>query len=560
MTHRSPQRAPWRRHTLVLALAAAWASQAQGFAIDTGSKDVSMRFDNTVRLNLGMRAQSPDQRILNNSTYDESDGKFGKGDLVTKRLDWFSEFDVDYQKTLGLRLSAAAWYDAAYDDTRVRATAPGFVSSYNNDQYNSTVKRYTAGPSGELLDAFVWANFRMADKPASLKIGRLSNYWGEAYFLGAHAISYSQSPVDGVKAVTSPGIEVKEVFLPLGQAYLKYQPTADLTLAAQYMLQWRHSRLPYGGTYFGPADPFFEGPDRLPVGGPASLARAKSIEPGRTGNWGLNARLNVESIESTLGFYYRRFNDYNPWFQPNFTGFLTIPGVGTVPTQYQLVYPKQVSLFGASFARAIGPVSVGAELSYRKDGALNAAGIDPITQEGPRGNTWHALVNGVYLFPKNPLFDTGSLVAELAYSRLGKVTSNEAYYRRAGSLACQVTPGGATGDKTDGCSTSDYVGMQMLFTPQYLQIQPSLDIELPMSLAYNLRGNAPSSGGGSEGEMSWSVGAKFIYRQKHELQLMYADTAARTKYDPTGRTVIGGRGSVGTTDRAWWALTFKTGF
>ena len=153
-----------------------------------------------------------------------------------------------------------------------------------------------------------------------------------------------------------------------------------------------------------------------------------------------------------------------------------------------------------------------------------------------------------------------SLVAELAYSRLGKVTSNEAYYRRAGSLACQVTPGGATGDKTDGCSTSDYVGMQMLFTPQYLQIQPSLDIELPMSLAYNLRGNAPSSGGGSEGEMSWSVGAKFIYRQKHELQLMYADTAARTKYDPTGNTVIGGRGSVGTTDRAWWALTFKTGF
>jgi hypothetical protein len=536
------------------------SAPAMAIEIKTDNPDLSVRWDNTIRANVGVRTDKPDTRILNNPTYDESDGKFGRGDLVTKRLDVLTELDVNYKNSFGARISGAGWYDEAYSDTSVRSTVPGFASSYFNNQYNSTVKRYTRGPSAEVLDAFVWANFRVADKPANLKVGRHTNYWGEAFLLGAHAISYSQSPVDGVKADTSPGIELKEVFLPLGQIYLKYQPTPSLSLAAQYFTEWKPSRLPYGGTYFGPADPFFEGPDRLPVD-PAgnSLLHAPSVKPKNSGNFGLSAKMNLEDIESTVGAYYRRFDDYNPWFSPNLTNFVAIPGVGTVPTAWQLVYPKKVEMMAASFARVVGPVSVGAEVPYRMNGALNAAGMNPVDNQGPRGDTWHALINGVYLLPKTPLADTGSLVAELAYSRLQKVNSNEAFYQRAGSAAC-VNPSGGRGDKSDGCSTKDYLGMAVLFTPQYLQVAPSLDIELPMSLTYGLRGNAPSSGGGKEGELSWSVGVKATYAQKHEFSLLYADTRARSKYDPSGSVLVGGSGSTGTTDRGWLALTYKTSF
>ena len=539
----------------LLAAAPAWAVQ-----LDTGNPDLTVRWDNTVRVNMGVRAGEPDSRILNNPTYDESDGKFGKGDFVTKRIDLLTELDISYKNDFGARISGAAWYDDAYSDTKVRSRVPGFATSYLNNEYNDTVKRYTRGPSGEILDAFVWANFRVADKPANLKVGRHTNYWGEAYLMGSHAISYSQSPVDGVKAVTSPGIELKEVFLPLGQVYLKFQPTPNLSLAAQYFYEWAPSRLPYGGTYFGPADPFFEGPDRLPVD-PAgnSLAHADSVKPKNAGNFGLSAKLNLEDIESTAGFYYRRFDDYNPWFAPNFTNFVAIPGVGTVPTAWQLAYPTKVEMLAASFGRVVGPVSVGAELSYRKNGALNAAGMNPLDSEGPRGDTWHAILNGVYLLPKTALFDTGSLVAELAYSRLAKVNSNESFYQRAGSSAC-VNPAGTAGDASDGCSTNDYLGMALLFTPQYLQVRPSLDLEFPMSLNYGLHGNAPSSGGGKEGELSWSVGVKATYSQKHEFQLLYADQRARSKYDPSGTVLTGGSGSVGTNDRSWLVFTYKTAF
>ncbi|BDT69266.1 hypothetical protein os1_34560 [Comamonadaceae bacterium OS-1] len=543
----------------LLSCAAGCALPALAIQIDTGSPDVTVRWDNTIRLNAGVRTGKPDSRILNNPNYDESDGKFGRGDFVTKRLDILSELDVSYKNDFGARVSAAGWYDASYNDTSVRTNVPGYTSSYNNDQYNSTVKRYTRGPSAEFLDAFVWTNFRIGDKPANLKVGRLTNYWGEAYLLGAHAISYSQSPVDGVKAVTSPGIELKEVFLPLGQVYMKFQPTPNLSLAAQYFLEWKPSRLPYGGTYFGPADFFFEGPDRLPLAPGFSLNRNESIKPKNTGNFGLSAKLNAESIESTLGLYYRRFDDYNPWFAPNVNNFVAIPGVGTVPTGYQLVYPKKVQMLGTSFARVVGPVSVGAEVSYRKDGALNAAGFNPATNEGPRGDTWHALVNGVYLLPKTPLFDTGSLLAEVAYSRLQKVTSNESYYQRAGSAAC-VNPAGAQGNKSDGCSTKDYLGMGMVFTPQYLQVAPSVDLEFPMSLNYGLHGNAASSGGGNEGALTWSIGAKATYAQKHEFQLLYSDSHARAKYDPSGSTLVGGSGGPATNDRSWLVFTYKTSF
>lgn len=554
---RQPKR---RRSATALAVAMLLGTSASAFEIDSGNPDLNIRLDTTVRANLGLRTEGQDARIMANPNYDESDGKFQRGDFVTQRLDVLSEFDLKYQKTAGLRISAAFWYDQAYDNTSVRSSTPGFATSYNNDTYNNHVDRFAHGPSGEILDAFAWVNFRIADKPANLKIGRHTNYWGEAYLMGAHAISYSQSPVDGVKAVTSPGIELKEVFLPLGQAYFKYQPTSSLSLAAQYFYEWKPSRLPHGGTYFGVTDFFFDGPDRLPVDGAGNaLNQAPAIKPKNGGNFGLSAKMDLEDIDSTVGLYYRQFNDYNPWFSPNFTNFVTIPGVGTVPTAWKLVYPEDVSLVGASFARALGPVSFSAEMSLRHNGALNAAGFNPVTNDGPRGDTWHMLANGVYLLPKTALYDTGSLVVEAAYSRLRKVTSNAEYYNAEGSAACR-NPFGAAGDKSDGCSTKDYLGLGVLFTPQYLQVLPSWDLSLPMSLNVGLKGNAPSSGGGNQGSVSWSVGAKLNYEQKHEFSLVYGDTRAGSKYDPSGSVLVGGNGSSGTNDRGWLVFTYKTGF
>ncbi|MBS0349546.1 MAG: DUF1302 family protein [Proteobacteria bacterium] len=545
-------RARFPLHGVAAALAIGWGGGAMAVEIETDNPDLRIRWDNTVRYNLGMRAEGQDRRLLNSPNFDESDSKFGKGSVVTNRLDLLSELDLSYKGQFGARVTGAAWYDNAYDNHSVHTTAPGgaFTSYYNNE-YNSTVKRYVNGPSGELLDAFVWANMDIGAVPLNVKVGRHTNIWGEGLLIGAHAISYSQSPVDGVKAVTSPGIETKEVFLPIGQVSAKAQVTDRLSIAGQYFYEWEPTRVPHSGTYLMGAD---TAPtvDRLPNG----WARAESKKPGGTGNWGVAAKLNIEEIESTFGAYYREFNDYAPE-----TGVQYLGAAGP----FRFVYPEDVRLIGLSFARVIGPVSFGSELSLRKNGHLNSTGVSSLNNTGARGDTWHAIVNGVYSLPKTSFWDVANLVAELAYSRLDRVTKNPELYKAVGYNCAKVggAAGNKLGNKLDGCSTDDFAQIAINFTPQYLNIFPSWDMDVPLTINYGLSGNAPSGGGGFERLMSWSAGVKMTYASRYEFTLRYADMAAATIYNSTGTTVLGGNGlssAVGATDRGWLTFTFKTAF
>jgi hypothetical protein len=526
------------------------AGNASAIEIDLGNPDYRLRFDNTIRYNLGVRMESQDNRIMNTPTTDESDGKFDRGDIVTNRLDLLTEVDFAYKYLWGARLSAAAWYDDAYKDGSVDSNIPGYSTSYDNDHYSSEVDRYVHGPSGEILDAFVWTNFDVGPVPVNLKIGRHTNYWGEGLLFGAHAVSYSQAPSDGVKAVTSPGIETKEVFLPVGQVSVKAQLTDNFSIAAQQFFEWDNTRMPYGGTFFGPADPFFEGPDRFPLAPGLNLRHRDSKRGRDTANWGVMGKLNIEQIESTVGAYYRQFDDYQAWLAPE---------INMAEGSYRLIYPRSVKLAGLSFSRIFNSVAVGAELSYRMDGALNATGIDPQDHEGPRGDTIHFVANAVYGVPRNFIANNATLVAEFAYSHLDKVTEHKELYKGEGTAACtDVKNPARRGGKGDGCSTDDYYAVAVNYTPQYLSILPSWDLEVPLTINYGINGNAATAGGGSEGALAWSIGAKMTYIQRHEFSLRYADTSAQEKNLPNGG--VGGNGAVGTTDRGWLAFTYKTSF
>ena len=89
----------------------------QAFELDTGNPDLAIRWDNNVRLNLAARVESRDPKIGNSALADEGTYSFDNGDLVAKRFDLLSEFDVVFKKRYGARISGTAWYDAAYGDT-----------------------------------------------------------------------------------------------------------------------------------------------------------------------------------------------------------------------------------------------------------------------------------------------------------------------------------------------------------------------------------------------------------------------------------------------------------
>jgi len=536
----------------------ACCGSAQAVELETGNPDFGVRWDNTVRLNYGVRVEGRDSKIGNSALSDEGDYSFDKGDAVAQRVDLLSELDVVYRKRHGFRLSAAGWYDAAYGDTsKGNPNAPlSAIPSYVNHQYSPLVKRLYHGASGEILDAFAFTGVDLGNVPVQAKAGRHTLYWGESLFLGAHmhSIAYAQNSLDLQKGFATPGTEAKELFRPLNQLSAQAQLTDELSVAGQYLLQWESARYPEGGTYLGPVDFVFNGPDRQflsPALGFAS--RGAAAEPPQHGEFGLSARWSPKALDGTMGLYYRRFADKLPQV------LLTRAGPAS-SSQYNMVYADGIDLYGLSFAKNIGGVSVGAEVSTRHNTPLNAQvlGVAPGLPaegetKGPRGDTWHALVNTTGVVPKTGLFDSAVWAAELQWSKWSKVTSGANLFNAIGFAPC------AGKDKWDGCTTKDYVGASIAFTPTWYQVYPGVDLSAPFAYAVGLHGNSAVTFGGNEGLGNYAVGVAADVQQKYRFDLKYVDFVGRYKDNGTAVTATNGLTTF-LRDRGFLSLTFRTTF
>lgn len=547
-----------RRTQVAVAVALlALGGEALAFELDTGNPDLQVRWDNTVRYNLATRVEGRNDKFANSAITDEGTHSFDRGDLVANRLDLLTELDVVYKGATGFRVSAAGWFDAAYGDTgESNPNLPlAAIPSYVGNEYSNYTKRFYRGPSGEVLDAFGFANFDAGEVPVRLKAGRHTVFWGESLFLGGalHGVSYAQMPLDLQKGFATPGVEAKELFRPLNQLSGQAQLTDTLSVAAQYFLEWEAYRYPEGGTYLGPVDFAFNGPDRQFLPGLGFAANGKPVEPRQHGEYGVSLRWSPDALDGTLGFYYRRYADKLPQ--------VLLTQVGPGVSRYNLIYADDVELFGVSLAKNIGGLSVGAELSHRRDTPLNAQilGVSPTglpergETTGPRGDTWHGLVNVLGVLPDTPAFDAATWAAELTWARWDKVRSGANLFYAEGFAPC-------TGrDKWDGCTTRNFWGAAFAFTPTWYQVMPGVDLSAPLSVAVGLKGNAPTVFGGNQGNGNYSIGLSADVHQKYRIELKYIDYFGKYRDNGTAFTTQNGFTTL-LQDRGFVSLTFKTTF
>ena len=514
------------------------ASPVLAFEIDTGNNDLAMRFDTTVRYNTGMRLKDRNPVIANNASFDEGDFLFDRHDTIANRLDLLGEFDIRWKKQLGARVSAAAWVDGAYGDKSARNPAIA-GTSYVNQDFTSYTKRFYKGPSGEFLDTFVFADVPLADgRNANIKLGRHAVVWGEGLFGSTNTVAYAQAPSDLRKLAGNPGASAKETALPINQLSGSMQLSEELTLLGQYTLEWRPNRLPEGGTYFGPADLILEGPN---VGrGPA--------QNGDKGDVGLAVKWSPAWMDASVGAYYRKFDDKGAWVaQLN-----TTPPVFGVGFDTRAVYVKDVEILGFSLAKNIGGLSVAAELSHRKNGALTSlatASAGPAGRwEGALGDTWHGVLNAVASYGVTSMFDSASLVAELGWSQLDKVTKNPTLFRASGyNATCNADA------KMKGCADKNFYSLGFSFTPTWLQVFPGTDVSVPFFVSYGLKGNAANNSGGNIGSLSYKLGVSFAIHNRHLIDLAY--NGYRSRIDAANR-VLGAPYN----DKAWLGLTYQITF
>jgi hypothetical protein len=579
---------------------------ARAIEIDTGNPDRVLRFDNTLRYNLGYRLQKQDPAILGNPNYDDGDRNFGKGAQVANRVDLLSELDLVIDKKYGFRISTAAWMDLAYDklDNKNTATANSMVGNVPTAGVLSPyTSRFAKGPSAEFLDAFVFANTELGGLPVSVRAGRHTVYWGESLLGGGaiHGLSYGQYSIDLWKALATPGIEAKELFRPRNSITVQAQPTPELSLGAQVFFNWESARYPESGSYLTVQDGLLKGGQSLVAGPNQRLLQGTVGNPKKTGDFGLSARWSPEWLDGTAGLYLRRTADIQPQLA-------LVPAVAAVPAatctavgltplapttcyinpaaasvpqilsgqigQYRAFYGRDVDILGLSLSRSVAGVSVGAELSYRRNmplqsvpvtvlpaplvnpalGQLSTAALAALDGDTPgaRGNTLHGVVSLIGLLPKTAIFDAASWQAEMVWSRWLKVTRNAAAFK--GSTAYLANPA-----NIDGVS-KNYVGVGLNFTPTWFQVWPSVDVSMPLSWSGGLSGNSAVTSGGNKNNGSYAFGVAADIQSKYNVALRYVGFYGDYSSTPAGAMNVPQSTNAVLSDRGHVLLTLKTTF
>lgn len=546
---------------------------ACAFEIPTGNDDLNLRWDNTIRLTVSQRLKSQNKDILNSPQNDDGDRNFDKG-IVSNRLDILSEIDLVYKRLYGIRLSGAGWWDPRYGD--LDNNSPTTSNHLENGMPAVGLDEYTEdrfeGPNAELLDAFAFAGFDFGGVPVDIRLGRHTVIWGESMFSygGVNGIAYAQSPIDIAKSLAQPGIEVKELYRPLNQISGQIQATTTLTFGGQYYFQWEPNIFPESGTYLGYADALLNGAESIWTGAPAFVGGpirfAGDIEPDQAGDWGVFVRWKPELLDDgILGLYYRNFSDKMP------QDLLDVSKASpTTMPEYYLAYPSDIELYGISLSKGIFGISVGAEISYRKNMPLRSMTGVPVgipgspvpgkgDTAGARGDTLHGLINFLGVIPHTALFDSATWITEFTFSQWQDVTQGEQYF---------LGRDGYTG--TDRVTKNNITGA-LIFIPKWYQVFPSVDLSMPLSISSGLIGASSVGGGGVENNGNYSAGLSFDIFARYTLDITYTGFFGEYNTDASGQIPGPGLSAPGEEtgaadsfallkDRDLLTLTFKVAF
>ncbi len=596
----------------------ALAQTAQAGEIPTGNDDVVVRLDTTLRYSLGTRTQAQDKAIMANPNYDDGDRNFHKGGLVANRVDLLSEMDVVVNKSWGARVSGAAWNDAAYSslDNSSNATSNALVNGVpTGGALSHYSQRFARGTSGELLDAFVFASGEIADMPASIRAGRHTVFWGEGLYGAAalHGISYGQYSLDLWKGYATPGVEAKELFRPRASVSGQISPTPTLTLAAQVFADWEAARYPESGTYLTVQDALLKGGQSLITGVNQRMLQGPVGTPNKNGDWGLSAKWSPDWLDGTLGLYARRTADIQPQLAAapavavvpaatcsalHFTPLAATtcyinPAAATVPQilagqigQYRAFYGRDIDILGLSLSKNIAGISVGSELSFRRNmplasmavtvlptGLANpAAGQLTTTQlaasdiPGAKGSTMHGVINALGVVSKTFLFDTLSWGTELVFNRWIKVdgSSNAAAFKGGAAyihgMNGTLTPLAAGGAANVDAVTKNFVGLGVNLTPTWFQVLPSVDLSMPMAWSGGISGVSAVMSGGAKNNGNFSIGVAADVNSRYNFALRYIGFYGGYSMSAAGAMVVPESTTAVLSDRGHVMFTFKTTF
>jgi hypothetical protein len=411
----------WRRAKLPLAVSLASTLAGPAFGVSFNIGEIEGNFDSSLSIGASWSTENANKNLIGSNngghglsqTSDDGHLNFKSGETFSKIFKGIHDLELKYGDT-GVFMRGKYWYDFELKDE----------GREFKDISDSGRKEGAKSSGFQLLDAFVYHNYSIADEPGSVRLGKQVVNWGESTFIGGGINSIN--PID-VSAFRRPGSEIKEGLIPVNMFYLSQSITENLSAEGFYQLEWDQTVVDNCGTFFSQPDVIADGCQnnlavlrtqnslnaalpaalRGPVqatlaargvnfGNPdegAIVARGPDRDARDSGQYGLAMHYNFEPLDTEFGAYYMNYHSRLPIFSgkggpasaysaAGLVGGLVgrgvplgvatslaptlLPVVVAANSSYYVEYPEDIHLFGLSFSTTLPTGTAwSGEISYR---------------------------------------------------------------------------------------------------------------------------------------------------------------------------------------------------
>jgi hypothetical protein len=533
------------------------------------------QLDSSLSIGTSIATANPDPKLMQSASGDDGRRNFGSGDAFSGIFKGTHDLELRYGD-FGAFLRGSYWYDYVLRDRE-----QPFKDVVDNNR-----KRSAKSAGAELLDAFVYYNYAVADQPGSARLGKQVVNWGESTFIqgGLNTVNpYNLS------ALRRPGAEVKEGLVPVNMFYLSQNLSDALSGDFFYQLDWEQTQLDNCGTFFSSNDFMADGCDGLDVGSvltgiPVAVAaltpfgvnltdegiripRGQDQDARNGGQWGLSLRWFAAELDTEFGAYLANYHSRLPYLGTISSPYYNSPvfanaldnalRLGT--SQYVVQYPEDIRLYGLTFSTNLRTgTALQGEISYRPNmpiqfngtdviqSLLNDADRSPLVADGIRPNAPDTLFNGylrkevtqaqitaTHSFSQVMGADQLVLVGEVGGTWVGGLEGTFGpRYGRNGTFGNGILASGACASisKTpEHCNDEGFLtpfswGYRLRATWSYANAIAGIDLRPSLSWQHDVDGNGPGEGSAfSEGSKAISVGLDATLNNTYNASLAYTN-------------------------------------
>ncbi|MBA1427591.1 DUF1302 domain-containing protein [Pseudomonas fluorescens] len=405
----------WRRARLPLAVSLASTLAGPAFGVSFNIGEIEGSFDSSLSVGASWSTSKANRDLIgaNNGgrglsqTSDDGHLNFKRGETFSKIFKGIHDLELKYGDT-GVFVRGKYWYDFELKDE----------SRLFKDISDNNRKEGAKSSGGQILDAFVYHNYSIADAPGSVRFGKQVVSWGESTFIGGGINSIN--PID-VSAFRRPGAEIKEGLIPVNMFYVSQSLTDNLSAEAFYQLEWDQTVTDNCGTFFSQPDVISDGCSNnlrvlnkrstipaaaLPTLGALGVdvnsegvlvRRGPDRDARDSGQFGVAMRYNFEPLDTEFGAYFMNYHSRAPIFSaqgaPSAAYTRPLGPLGALrplivagSSNYFVEYPEDIRLYGLSFSTTLPTGTAwSGELSYRPNAPVQLsttdilfAGVTPI--------------------------------------------------------------------------------------------------------------------------------------------------------------------------------------